>query len=157
MILSSPFSYMQSVEKDTKFNGWSFLNVSEIGSRQIMKAFSYSYYVERFSKNDNFISALDKQTPDFINLQSSDQKIRCHRLYELFRRTTSYGLLCRQFLCRLNIYLGSDQQISNDAKTEFYHDLLMQVLCKSNLEITSELLNSLIPFFMKCFISIKSQ
>ena len=133
------------------------MNVSEIGSREIMKAFSYSYYVGWFSKNDNFISVLDRQTPDFINLQSSDQKIPCHRLYELFRCTTSCGLLCRQFLWRLNIYLGSDQQISKDAMTEFYHNLLMQVLFKSNLEITPELLNSLIPFFMKCFISIKNQ
>ena len=43
MILSSPFSYMQSVDKDIQLNDWSFLNFSENVSREIMKTFDYFY------------------------------------------------------------------------------------------------------------------
>lgn len=57
-------------------------------------------------------------------------------LCELFRGTKSHGLVCAQFLCALNIYSGKGKQISKDGMTEFYHNLLMQALSKSNYEIT---------------------
>ena len=76
MILPNPFSYLQSVDKYMKLNGWSFLNLSENGIREIMKAFDSFYYVNgRFPINNNLISAPDGQTPDFIKLRFSNQKL----------------------------------------------------------------------------------
>lgn len=39
-----------------------------------------------------------------------------------------------QFLCALNNYLSGDREVSKDAMTELYHNLLMQALSKSNHE-----------------------
>ena len=137
MILSGPFSYMKSVDKDKKLNGWSFLNFSESSSREIMKAFNCFYYIKgRFRTDNNLISVPDGENLDFINLRSSNQKILPLRLYELLRGTKSQGLVCTQVLCALNIYLGGNQQISKDKITEFYLNLSMQALSKFNYEIT---------------------
>ena len=87
MILSSPFSYMQSVDKDMQLNSWSFLNFAEGGSsRERMKAFEYFYHInERFPTDNNLISALDREIPDFISLGSFYQIILPLHLNEISR------------------------------------------------------------------------
>ena len=42
------------------------------------------------------------------------------------------GLACVQFLAALNIHLSGDKTISKDAMREFFHNLSMQALSKSD-------------------------
>ena len=56
-------------------------------------------------------------------------------LCERLRGGKSHGLVCTQFLCALNIQLGGDPNLSKDAMSEFYYNLLMQALSKSNHKI----------------------
>ena len=52
-----------------------------------------------------------------------------------FRGSKSDALVCTQFLCTLNIQLGVDLKIPEDAMSEFYRNLSIQVLSKSNHKI----------------------
>ena len=147
---------MQSVDKNMQLNDWSFLNFSENDSREKMKPFDYFYYINRRLPTDNnLISAPDEEIPDFLNLWFSDQKIFTLLLYKLFRGTKSYGLVCTQFICALNIYLSKNRQISKDAMAGFYHNLSMQALSKSKYKITldftwtSKLVKSINPNLQK--------
>lgn len=60
-----------------------------------------------------------------------------------------HALVSTHFLCVLDIDLEGDYQISKNAMAEFYHNLSMQTLSKSNYEVgldftkTSELIKSI--------------
>ena len=56
-------------------------------------------------------------------------------LYDKFSAGGSRGLACAYFLATLNIHLGGEMLISKNAMSEFYHNLSMQVLSKSNDEV----------------------
>ena len=115
-----------------------------------MKSINYFYCINRRFQPDNelVVSAREGKTPNFIDL-SSNQKISPCCLYKMFRGEKSDSLVCRQFLCALNIYLSDDRQLSRDALTGFLQNLLMQVLSKSNhkvsldFSITCELVKNL--------------
>ena len=80
---------MQYVVENMKLNGWSFVNLSENVSREVMKVFDYFYYVNgRFLTKNNLIGAPDGQTPD---LSKSNQEITPDftRTSELVKRTNS--------------------------------------------------------------------
>lgn len=103
------------------------MNFSENVSREKLKPFDYfSKLYRRLPADNNLISAPDEEIPDFFNLWFSDEKIFPLLLYKLFRGTKSYGLVCTQFLCALNIYLSKNRQISKDAMAGFYHNLSMR-------------------------------
>ena len=109
MILSSPFSNIQSVDKDMQLNIQSVDKDMQLNQGASIFEVVEQYCInEKLSTDDNLISAPDKEIPDFINLQLLDQKILLLRLYELFRGTKSHGLLRMQNLGVLNIYLNSD-------------------------------------------------
>ena len=99
-----------------------------------MKAFDYFYYISGRFPIKLIITAPDGKVPDFIKTKSPDQEISPLRLYEMFRGTKSH--VFTQFLCTLNIFLDGDHQISKDAMTEFYHNLSIQSLSKSNYEVS---------------------
>ena len=86
MILSSPFSNIQSVDKDMQLNIQSVDKDMQLNQGASIFEVVEQYCVnERLSTDDNLISAPGKEIPDFINLQFSDQKILLLHLYELFR------------------------------------------------------------------------
>ena len=50
----------------------------------------------------------------------------------MFNLENRRGLVCVYFLAVLNIHLGGEKIISKNAMSEFYHNLSMQALSKSN-------------------------
>ena len=121
MIVNTPFYFIASVMEGVRLNGWALLDI---------------------------FTAQDGELPDFTKIKSPDQKISPRRLHEMFRGTKSHALVSTQFLCALNFFLDSDRQISKDAITAFYHNLLMQALNKLYYEVgldftrTSEIIKS---------------
>ena len=76
VFLPGPSRYMKTVEKDMQLNVCSFCYFLESGSKEVMKTFGYFYLISRkFHADENLISAPDSENPDFVNLQSSSQKI----------------------------------------------------------------------------------
>ena len=71
-----------------------------------MKAFDFFYYINgRFPTNNDLITALDGDIPDFIKIKLPGQKISPHRLYEMFRSKKSHVPVSTQFLSALDIFL----------------------------------------------------
>ena len=98
-----------------------------------MKAHGYFYYINwHFPTDNNLITLPKPKTPDFIQ---ADEEISTIALYEQFRGGKSHALVYAQFLCTFNIHLQDDPKLSCDAMREFYHNLLMQVVIKSNSEL----------------------
>ena len=94
-----------------------------------MKAFDFFYYINgRFPTNNDLITALDGDIPDFIKIKLPGQKISPHQLFEMFRSKKSHVLVSTQFLSALNIFLGGNLQISKNGMAEFYHSLPIQAL-----------------------------
>ena len=127
MTLSSPFPICNLY--DMQLNSRSSLNISERGSREIMKAFNHFHHNDGiFPSNYSLSSKPDKQTANYYQFTIDQSKNIVSLFVILLRVTKSHGLVCTQFLCVLNIYLGSNRQISKDAITECYHNLLMHPL-----------------------------
>ena len=59
-------------------------------------------------------------------------------LYKRFNSVDTRGLVCVHFLAALNVHLGGDKMISNNAKSEFFHKLSMQALSKSGNTIVNK-------------------
>ena len=98
-----------------------------------MKAHGYFYYINwHFPTDNNLITLPKPKTPDFIQ---ADEEISPIALYEQFRGGKSHALVYVQFLCTFNIHLQDDPKLSCDPMREFYHNLLMQVVSKSNSEV----------------------
>ena len=53
-------------------------------------------------------------------------------LYEKLSTGDTRRLVCTQFMIALNIFLGDDSKISKDSMSEFFHNLSMQALRKSD-------------------------
>ena len=53
--------------------------------------------------------------------------------------TEGHGLVCIQFLAALNVHLGREKSISKNAMSEFFHDLSMQALNRSDDRIEIKL------------------
>ena len=67
--------------------------------------------------------------------QNSNDVILPSELYEKFNSENSRGLVCVYFLAALNTHLGGEKIILKNAMSEFYHNLSMQALSKSNGKI----------------------
>ena len=66
-------------------------------------------------------------------------------LYKRFNSGGTRGLVCVHFLAALNVHLGGDKIISKNAMSEFFHNLSMQALSKSDdaIVIKFDAINSL--------------
>ena len=53
-------------------------------------------------------------------------------LYKKFSSGNARGLVCVHFLVALNVHLGGDKMVSKNAMNEFFHNLSMQALSKSD-------------------------
>ena len=129
MTVNSLFYFMKSIMENIRLHRQAILDISESGSRKTMKAFDFFYYINgRFPTNNDLITALDGDIPDFIKIKLPGQKISPHRLYEMFRGKRSHVLVSTQFLSGLNIFLDGNLQISKNGMAEFYHNLPIQAL-----------------------------
>ena len=76
------------------------------------------------------VSTVD--VPKFVNSNDFNSPSELH---EKFNSENSRGIFCVYFLVALNIHLGDEKIISKNAMSEFYHNLSMQALSKSNGKI----------------------
>ena len=102
-------------------------------SKEIIRAFGYFYYIRgSFLADKNLINVLRGVIPDFVEANSEISPLF---LYEKFRGGNFLRLVCIQFLCALKLQLGSHPNLPKNGMSEFYHNLSLQVLTKSNNEI----------------------
>ena len=71
----------------------------------------------------------------YQNLSIQMMSFHLLNLYEKFHLENSRGLVCMYFLAVLNIHLGDEKIIPKNAMSDFYHNVSMQALSKSNDEI----------------------
>ena len=76
------------------------------------------------------VSTVD--VPKFVNSNYFNSPSELH---EKFNSENSRAIVCVYFLMALNIHLGDEKIISKNAMSEFYHNLSMQALSKSNGKI----------------------
>ena len=67
--------------------------------------------------------------PSFIK---TNEVISPFDLYEKFNSTSVHGLVSTQFLAAFNIFIGGDKAIAENAMSEFFHNLSMQVWSKDD-------------------------
>ena len=67
--------------------------------------------------------------PSFIG---SNDVFLHFELYKKFSSGNARGLVCVHFLVALNVHLGGDKMVSKNAMNEFFHNLSMQALSKSD-------------------------
>ena len=96
-------------------------------------AFNYFFYsYGRFPSNLNLITVPQGHIPRFLKAKDD---ISLNKLYRDFNRNECRGLASTQFFTVLNIYLCGNMQLSKTAMTEFFSNLSMQTLFKSNNNI----------------------
>ena len=132
MVLNTPTQY-KKCWIDMQLNDWSFLDFSLSSSQKIIKAFDSFYHLNsRFPADYYLISVPKGIIPDFIQ---TNNEISPLFLYERLRGGKCCGLVCTQFLCALNIQLGSNPDLTKVATSELYHNLSLQALSQYNHEI----------------------
>ena len=83
----------------------------------------------RFPGNQRLISVPRGRIPDFIQ---SEDVISPRYMYERYLSRDMSGIVGVQFLAALNRYLGGEIEISRNAMSEFFHNLLWQALAADN-------------------------
>ena len=125
---------IQKLQDDIRLN--LFLNTdlkNEQYPNEILKILdSFFKKIGRFPAINELTVIPKGDVPIFVN---SNDAISPSELYEKFNLENSRGLVCVYFLAVLNIHLGGEKIIPKNAMSEFYHNVSMQALSKSNDEI----------------------
>ena len=82
----------------------------------------FCYLNGRFHMTNGLLIISDGEVPE------SKEKINSKQLFEMFKDTSSHGLVCLQFLCALGIFFRIDKSIPKSAITELYKNLSYETL-----------------------------
>ena len=63
-----------------------------------------------------------------LPMEVNSEELNIKKLYEKFRTTNSHALVSSQFLAVLNIFFGSDPELSRRFLTEFYQNMTVSTL-----------------------------
>ena len=63
-----------------------------------------------------------------LSMEVNGEELNIKKLYEKFRTTNSHALVSSQFLAVLNIFFGSDPELSRRFLTEFYQNMTVSTL-----------------------------
>lgn len=144
-----------AISEDMKHIGWSYVEFkNNYNTNEIIKPFEIFFINGRFPSDENLGPIAAGNIPAFIKTETPISPLR---LYEKFRNTPAHDLVCTQFLAAFNIYVRGDRQLSKHAMTEFYHNLSMQALNKSDdtisleLEVIGEIVKTSINYYIKEF------
>ena len=103
---------------------------SEVDTREILEIFDRFFFAfGRFPATNELIIVPTGDVPSFVK---SIGVISPSELYKTFNSGDTRWLVCIHFLAALNIYLGDGKMISKNAMSEFFHNLSMQALSKSD-------------------------
>ena len=108
-IISSGLNSLQNVETAT----------------ELLMLFDFFYFVNgRFPTTGvhTFIPCAD------LPMEVNSEELNIKKLYEKFRTTNSHALVSSQFLAVLNIFFGSDPELSRRFLTEFYQNMTVSTL-----------------------------
>ena len=102
------------LDDDIRSNGWGAQSIVKIeNSVELLGLFQMFYnFNARLPLTNGLLLVPDGETPE------RSKKISMKTLYELFKDTTSHGLVSLQFLLVLNLFVGGDIQTSKDVITE---------------------------------------
>ena len=103
---------------------------NEVNTREILKTFDRFFFAfGRLPAINELIIVPTDNVPSFVK---SIGIISPSELYKRFNSGDTRGLVCIHFLATLNVHLGGDKMISKNAMSEFFHNLSMQALSKSD-------------------------
>ena len=106
---------------------------NEQNPREILKVFDPIFFkFGRFVAINELIVILTGNVSKFFK---STDVISTSKLYGKLKSKDSRGLVSIYFLAALNIHLGKENMISKNAMSEFYCNLSIQALSKSNDKI----------------------
>ena len=98
--------------------------------RELLKVFSQFFFkMGRFPVSENLAIVPMDVVPSFVK---TNEVISPFDLYEKFNSTSVHGLVSTQFLAAFNIFVGGDKTISENAMSEFFHNLSMQALSRDD-------------------------
>ena len=129
-----PQNELDVIDQDLHRNGIFFEDLNnETDSKEIINTFNYFFYsYGRFPSNLNLITVPQGHIPRFLK---AEDDISLNKLYRDFNRNECRGLASTQFFTALSTYLCGNMQLSKTAMTEFFSNLSMQALSKSNNNI----------------------
>ena len=105
---------IDQLDDDIRSSGWGAQSIVKIeNSVELLGLFQMFYnFNGRLLLTNGLLLVPDGETPE------RSKKIYMKTLSELFKDTTSHGLVSLQFLLALNLFFGGDIQISKDVITE---------------------------------------
>ena len=103
---------------------------NEYNTRRIFETFDRCFFAfGRFPAINELTDVPTGDAPSFV--QSSDV-ISHYELHKKYNLRDTRGLVCIHYLAALNVYSGGDKMISKNAMSEFFRNLSMQALIKSD-------------------------
>ena len=128
-----PDVLLQKIQGDIRLN--LFVNIDLRNGQnpnEILKIFDRFFF--KFGRFPTINELTVVLTGDVLDFVKSNDIISPSELYEKIS-SGSRGLVCIYFLATLNIHLGGEKIIPKNAMSEFYQNLSMQALSKSNDKI----------------------
>lgn len=126
---NAPGVLIEKMENDLRFNLYSSIDLkNELNSKEVTETF------DRFSLRlvDSLQSTNWPLTGDVPSFVRSSDVISPSELYKRFSSSNARRLVGIHFLGALNVHLGGLKTISKNAVSEFFHNLSMQALSKSD-------------------------
>ena len=110
---------LQNMDDDIRANGWGIKNIREVNdSQELMKIFQDFYTVTgRLPLSNSLIVIPDADA-------APGEKLNMKHLYDLFKKTSSHGIVSLPFLGLFQYYLGqNDPTLIKNATSELYSNI----------------------------------
>ena len=105
-----PTNELDEIDRDLEHNYFFIYFDNLTNQEEIMNAYSYFYHrLGRFPGRQDLIIIPKPDIPHFIK---TDEIISPNQLYEKFKGSDAKGLVSVQVLAALNIYLGSNVELT---------------------------------------------
>ena len=126
-----PDVLFKKMEDDLRLNLYSFIDLkNEPNTKEILHTFDRFFFAfGRFPANNELTIVPKGDVPSFVRW---NDVILPSELYKKFSLDNARALVCGHFLATLNVHLGGDKITSKEAMSEFFHNLSMQALSKSD-------------------------
>ena len=125
---SAPDVILEKMQDDLKFNLYSNIDFkNELNTRETLQTFDRFFFC--IWKINKLIIVPTGNVPSFVK---SSGIISPSELYKRFKSGETRELVCIHFLAALTVHLGGEKMISKNTLSEFFHNLSMQGLSKSD-------------------------
>ena len=117
-------SEFDEIDSDIISSGLNLLQNVETATELLMLFYFFYFVNGRFPTAGvhTFIPRAD------LPMEVNGEELNIKKLYEKFRTTNSHALVSSQFLATLNIFFGSDPELSRRFLTEFYQNMIVSTL-----------------------------